>query len=105
VIAELSAGQYRIDFSGENEDRARFDLEVFPVGDADGDRAVTDLDLDAIRQGFGASAGDDRYHIALDGDLDGRISATDLTMAYRNRHYSPPSSDFFTQEIEGSVAQ
>ena len=55
-----------------------FALDVFLIGDADGNHAVDRLDADLIRTKFGAQQGTPEYAIEADANLDGRITSFDL---------------------------
>ena len=88
VVAQLTGGDYRIDVSGGVTDRSQFRLDVFLVGDADGNHMVDRADLYAIQQMQGAQAGDGVYLAAADADMDGRITQFDVLMARRNEAYS-----------------
>ena len=90
VVAELAAGNYSIDVSGQIGSRSQFRLDVFLVGDVDGDHTVDRDDLNLIRQSYGARAGSSRYQVSADANLDGRITAFDLSMARRNERDSRP---------------
>jgi hypothetical protein len=90
AVVSLGSGSYTICvFGGKSlrttyEVGSQFELNVFVVGDIDGSGAVTQSDLLAIRQCYGARLGDGAYTVAADANLDGQINAVDLSMAIRN---------------------
>ena len=83
-------GDYYVGASRELTDRSQFRLEVFLVGDVDGDHAVDRGDINSIRRAYGSRLGDDRYTLAADANLDGRINARDLSMARHNERLFAP---------------
>jgi hypothetical protein len=77
-IVPLSYSNYYLITRGEKGTVGSFDLEVFLVGDADGNRIVDRADADRIRAIFGAQRGDANYIVQADANLDGVISSFDL---------------------------
>lgn len=84
VVATLTAGDYQICLDALFEHSNQYELDVYLVGDADGDRQITKDDLLAIKSSYGSFLGDDRYNIAADADLNGLIDARDLAYAREN---------------------
>jgi len=80
TVAELTAGDYVFSASGQSEGRNPFELDVFLVGDADGDMQVTRDDYNALRAAHGAREGDGRYSLAADPNRDGRITSADFSL-------------------------
>jgi len=91
AIFELAAGDHIFSVIGEEDSWGPFQLDVFLVGDANGDHVVDSADARLIRSSYGAESGQDEYCLAADANLDGRITAFDLTQWKRNaRNSSPP---------------
>lgn len=88
LVAEVGSGTYQIDIDGQSRGRSGFELDVYLVGDASGDHAVSKVDVDQVQSAFGARIGEDRYRWELDGNLDGSIDTVDLTLAARNQYLS-----------------
>ncbi len=84
ALAELAFGDYEVTVSGESGTSGAFDLELFLIGDADGDRDVDRDDTVLVRGSFGSLAGEGGYLLEADSDLDGRITSFDVTQHIRN---------------------
>ncbi len=78
ALAQVSVGRYSVFVADEGNGIGSFELDVFLVGDADGNRAVERADADIIRGIFGAQQGDRNYEVEADANLDGRITSFDL---------------------------
>lgn len=84
ALVEVGFGPYIALMSGERGTVGTVQLDVYLVGDVDGNRAVNTAD-DTLLQGMlGAIIGDGRYRVEADADLDGRITTTDVTFGQRN---------------------
>ncbi len=80
VLAPLALShQYTVAIRGENNTQGAYDLEVFIPGDVDSNRGDTLADGTAIRNLLGAQAGDGKYKVEADANLDGTITAYDYT--------------------------
>ena len=79
TVAQLGLGNYTITAGAERGTSGAFHLAVFLAGDATGDRAVDASDLGLIKQIYGARAGDGKYVVEADSNLDGMINAFDLS--------------------------
>jgi hypothetical protein len=90
VLVQLGKGNYTLDVSGTLGARSQFQVDVYLVGDVNGDHAVRADDLDLIRQSYGSKSGGAAYSLAADANLDGRINAMDLSLARRNQASSQP---------------
>jgi len=78
AIVQVGPGTYSVLVGPEANGFGAFELDVFLVGDVDGDRSVDRTDADLIRGIFGAEQGDANYVLEADANLDGRISSFDL---------------------------
>ena len=78
TLAQLSTGSYSVFIADEGNGIGPFQLDVFLVGDADGNRAVERADADIIRGIFGALQSDANYVVEADANLDARITSFDL---------------------------
>jgi hypothetical protein len=72
------------------DEAARFRLETYLIGDADGNGTVSSADLNTVQASRGARVGSERYQVAADSDRDGRITLQDLRLARRNLGASTP---------------
>ena len=99
-----AAGDYTVDVGGTLQTRSQFRLEVFVAGDVDGDHVVDRSDVDQVRRAYGAREGSSRYLASADANLDGRITAFDLSMARRNEWLfgSPPRGGVGGQQFSGA---
>jgi len=88
VMAMLEAGNYRVDVGGQVDGRSQFVLDVFLVGDVDGNHTVDRHDIAAIRGMYGARQGSAEYLVSADANLDGRINVYDVLLTQRNETYS-----------------
>ncbi len=79
VVAELPLGSYQITVSGAQQTQGGYELDVFLVGDVDGDRSVSAADGQAIQAMLGAVAGEPHYRVEADANLDGRITSLDYS--------------------------
>jgi hypothetical protein len=97
VVVGLGKGNYTLEITGVVNSRSQFQASVYLVGDVTGDHLVAQNDLDAIRDSYGSKAGDGRYQVAADANLDGRINAIDLALARRNEAASKPAKNLLGQ--------
>jgi len=87
ALTELSFGDYTIQVSSENGTTGAFVLNVFLVGDADGNGTVERADHTAIAGVYGSTLVDTgEYFEEADSNLDGRITTFDRSMWNRNRN-------------------
>jgi len=84
VLAELPLGTFDVTVTQQSMTSGDYEIDVFLVGDMDGDRSVTLADGAAIRAIFGATAGDGRYEVEADADRNGQITSLDYTYWRRN---------------------
>src|SRR5262249_23487688 len=84
ALITLGPGQFRARVRGERLTLGTFRLEVFLVGDADGDRQVSLTDVAHVHNLLGAVAGDSRYRVEADANLDGQITSQDESFAQTN---------------------
>jgi hypothetical protein len=84
ALAELAPGSYDLIVRGENGTTGGFVLDVFLVGDANGDQAVSNADVAAFTGSYGSALGGDGYRASADANLDGRVSLADLPLLPRN---------------------
>ena len=100
VLANFTLGTYSLTVGAEStatgSARAgQFQLDVFLVGDVNGDRVVTTTDGSAIGSRLGASAGQLAYKAEADINQDGQITSFDYTQWRTNindRTYLNPLS-------------
>jgi hypothetical protein len=85
VIASLQSGDYSIKSTGVFRNASQSLVTVYLLGDVDGDGVVLTGDLNAIRRTYGSKAGDGRYQLAADANLDGVINSVDYSWALRNQ--------------------
>jgi hypothetical protein len=83
-LTEFVPGEYQLTVRGTAGTTGSFRLETYLAGDANGDRQLTTADANLIRSIYGAQFGDSRYSIEADANLDGLISAFDLSTWTRN---------------------
>lgn len=83
-LAELPLGDYDVTVAGQRGTSGAFVLDLFLIGDADGDRDVDGADTVLVRGSFGKLKGQPGYIPEADADLDGRITAFDVTQHIRN---------------------
>ena len=79
ALASLTYGAYSIAVRGQGATSGEFQLSVFLAGDASGDHNIDLGDGSQIRSLIGSVAGDGRYLLAADSNLDGQISSFDYT--------------------------
>ena len=77
-------------------------VSLFLVGDVDGDHTVDRGDLYAIRSAYGARAGSIRYFASADANMDGRITAIDLSLARMNEVYG--RSSWYKARVPAALA-
>jgi len=94
VVVGLVGGDYTMEVAG-SAGTGQYKVSVILVGDVDGDGAVAQDDMTSIQHIYGSKAGDSRYLIAADVNLDGRINAIDLSLARRNQI----ASDFSAGDV------
>ncbi len=81
TVSQLSLGNYTLIAGAQQGTSGAFHLAVFLAGDANGSRTVDQADLTAIKNIYGSKAGDGKYLVAADSNLDGLISSFDLAQA------------------------
>ncbi len=79
ILASLTYGSYNLAVGGDRGTSGAFQLNVFLAGDADGNHQINLADGSLIRSLIGSVAGDGRYIVAADSNLDGMISSFDYT--------------------------
>jgi RHS repeat-associated protein len=79
MLASLPLGNYTLTVRGDRGTSGAFQLNVFLAGDADGNFQVDTTDGNTIRNITGSVAGDGRYLVNADTNLDGLISSFDYT--------------------------
>ncbi|MCC7085531.1 MAG: hypothetical protein IT427_11040, partial [Pirellulales bacterium] len=79
VLAQLAKGSYALVVHGQNNAKGVYRISVGLVGDVDGNHQVDTADADLIRGAYGAKQGTSKYLAAADADMDGRITAFDLS--------------------------
>jgi hypothetical protein len=85
LLTPLKPGDYTLAVRGDHGTAGAFQLDAFLAGDVNGDLSVDDTDGDAVKGLFGSTAGDGRYVVEADADLDGRIHGYDLAQQRRNK--------------------
>jgi Bacterial Ig domain len=90
TLASLSYGNYTLTINGDGGSVGAFQLDVFLAGDADGDHRIDLADGQLIRELDGSVAGDGRYRVEADSNLDGKISSFDYTQWRYNLGVSTP---------------
>ena len=84
TLYELPYGEYTLTVQGEGGSVGGYLLDVFLVGDADGDGDVDRTDTQAIYGIYGSREGDGRYLPEADANLDGMITSFDVAQHVRN---------------------
>jgi hypothetical protein len=84
AVVELAPGSYRIFASGESGSSGAFVLDVFLVGDVNGDQSVTRVDAARFAESFATTTGASSYHAEADANLDGNVSLNDSALLQRN---------------------
>jgi hypothetical protein len=84
-VDQLVLGTYTLTASAQAATSGAYHLAVFLAGDANGDRSVNAADLTVIKNTYGSKAGDGKYLIAADSNLDSLISSFDLAEAITNQ--------------------
>jgi hypothetical protein len=90
VVADLPLGSYTVTMRGNQGTVGAYQLNVFLAGDVDGDHSVTTTDGKIIASLIGSTAGDGKYQVAADSNLDGIISSFDYTQWRANVGASTP---------------
>ena len=92
ALVELPFDQsYDLSVTGERGTSGAFTLRLFLIGDADGDGHVDRaVDTPIVQGGFGSRTGDEKYRVEADANLDGLISAFDVTQHIRNIEAKAP---------------
>ncbi len=85
TVSQLSLGNYTVIAGAQKGTAGAFHLAVFLAGDANGDRSANATDLTVIKNIYGSKAGDGKYQVAADSNLDGLISSFDLSPALTNQ--------------------
>src|SRR5438105_3598907 len=80
ALYRLTAGDYTMSLAGKNGTSGAYQLRVFLVGDANGDRAVTAADSVLVANLIQTHA----YSAAADANLDGRVGVEDLVLQAAN---------------------
>jgi hypothetical protein len=84
ALVEVSTGQYEVLVRSEKRTTGAYTLDVYLVGDVNGDLVVDQHDIDLIRASSGAQTGTAGYVVAADTDRNGVINGGDLQRARRN---------------------
>lgn len=84
VLAELPNGRYSISVAGQNNTSGRYQLDLYLVGDADGDRDVDRIDTALIRGIYGKRLDAVEFRNEADADLSGLIDSLDMAQHIRN---------------------
>ncbi|MCH5373788.1 MAG: hypothetical protein JJ992_07420, partial [Planctomycetes bacterium] len=84
ALAQLGYGTYTISVQGDGSVPGDVTLSVFLAGDGDGNGVVELADLIAMRGLLGAHAGDGRYRVEWDSDLDGDLDTADYLQCRYN---------------------
>jgi hypothetical protein len=84
ALAELGPDSYRIFVSGDGGSSGEFMLDVFLIGDVNGDQTVTRIDAARFAESFAATAASPAYRPEADANLDGTVSLADLALLQRN---------------------
>lgn len=109
VVAEFSAGSYRLEVNGLEGTSGEFRATIALVGDVDGSRLVDCDDVAAIVALRNVTRDDPRYQAAADVNLDGWISGFDLFLMQCNCGAGTPSrpglSFSVNPELEPSISE
>jgi len=84
TIAKLSQGDYSLALHGQNRTTGDVQVQLYLVGDANGDRIVDNTDTALIRGLLGTKSSDANYVVEADADRNGKINKRDLRWAKRN---------------------
>ncbi len=84
VVADLPLGVYDLMVGGENNTTGAFNIDVYLVGDANGDRTVDRADQRRGFLSFGRTPGQAGFAPDADANLDGRITSLDIAFMTRN---------------------
>ena len=71
VLADLTYGSYTVDVSAQRGTAGTYHLDVFLVGDANGDHAITTADGQKIQSIYGVTSASSKYAVSADANLDG----------------------------------
>lgn len=85
VVAPLGLGSASLEVGGDRGTQGAFVLNVFLVGDVDGNRAVDLQDGLALRGLLGSRTGDPAFRAEADANLDGQITSFDYSLWRLNR--------------------
>ena len=84
ALAELAPDSYRIFVSGDGGSSGSFELDVYLVGDVNGDQTVTRNDAARFAESFAATTASPAYRPEVDANLDGDVSLADAAFLQRN---------------------
>ncbi|MGE3818727.1 MAG: dockerin type I domain-containing protein, partial [Isosphaeraceae bacterium] len=76
--------EYSVNVEGVEKSTGRFIVGFYLPGDANGDGAVDQADVKAVRAAMNSKAGDARYSFDADANRDGRIGRIDLAFTQQN---------------------
>ena len=88
TVAQLPLGAYTLVAGAQQGTSGAFHLAVFLAGDANGSRGVDAADLQVYKSIYGSKAGDGKYLVAADSNLDGQITSFDLAQTLANQNDS-----------------
>jgi RHS repeat-associated protein len=89
-LSALSYGTYTVNVSGAQGTAGAYQLNVFLAGDVNGDFKVDTTDGSTIAAMMGAKAGDAKYRVEADSNLDGVITSFDYTQWRANVGVATP---------------
>ena len=84
TVVDLPLGTYGLTVADDEGTMGAFALDVFLVGDGDGDGNVGMDDFNAARAAFGQDNAGPDYRVELDANMDSRITSADLVQLIRN---------------------
>ena len=79
VLAQLPQGNYNLTIGADRGTQGPYELQVYLVGDATGDRKVDAADNAAVRAAAGSVKGQAKYNPLADFNLDGTVATADLS--------------------------
>lgn len=88
TLAGVRPGNFRLVVGGEHRTTGAYQVELFLVGDANGDNRVNKSDVQLIHALRGKRIGNPAYLRDADANRDGRINMVDETLARINRGVS-----------------